>query len=224
MCRWLVDNELASTLESASLSGLESRREASESKPKPQRWNPLFQRISLFRPDGLLRRLLPWFGWIFSWPATVAGLIFCAVAANEVLTQWSRLLVSTRGVFSSERWFWIAVAWLTVKALHELAHGIVCKRYGGSVRDAGIVLMMGAPLAYMDVSSSWSFRSKWHCGAARVCFATHRESIGRRSLDVPPAALVSRKRRTATASPLGGLLPSCGKRSSNALARALPTP
>ena len=30
---------------------------------------------------------------------------------------------------------WIAVAWLVVKSLHELAHGIVCKRYGGSVRD-----------------------------------------------------------------------------------------
>ena len=161
ICRWLIDNELAFTPESASPSGVEANRSRAGQKPAPARWNPLFLRIPLLRPDSLLGRLLPWSGWLFSWPAALAALLLAAVAANEVLTQWSRFVTSSRGILSAERWLWIAVAWLVVKALHELAHGIVCKRYGGGVREAGVVLILATPVAYMDVTSSWRFRSKW---------------------------------------------------------------
>ncbi|MFV2067200.1 MAG: efflux RND transporter periplasmic adaptor subunit, partial [Pirellulales bacterium] len=94
-------------------------------------------------------------------PPALAAVLLVAVAGNQVLTHWSRVVTSSRGVLSTERWLWIVVAWLVVKFVHELAHGIVCKRYGGSVRDAGVVLILGAPVAYMDVTSSWRFRSKW---------------------------------------------------------------
>ena len=153
VCRWLVENQLAFTSESASTSGLTAGRSQAEQKPDQARWNPLFLRISLLRPEGLLRRLLPWTGWLFSWPAALAATLLAAVAGNQVLTHWSHFVTSSRGILSTERWLWIAVAWFVVKLLHELAHGIVCKRYGGSVRDAGVVLILGAPVAYMDVTS-----------------------------------------------------------------------
>jgi putative peptide zinc metalloprotease protein len=161
VCRWLIENQLAFTAESVSASGLEASRSRAEQTPDQARWNPLFLRVSLMRPEGLLRRLLPWTSWLFSWPAAMAAMLLVAVAGNQVMTHWSRFVTSSRGILSTERWLWIAVAWLVVKIVHELAHGIVCKRYGGSVRDAGVVLILGAPVAYMDVTSSWRFRSKW---------------------------------------------------------------
>jgi putative peptide zinc metalloprotease protein len=161
VCRWLVENQLAFTPESVSTPGLEASRSRADQSPGQARWNPLFLRIPLLRPEGLLRRLLPWTGWLFSWPAALAAALLVAVAGNQVLTHWSRLVTSSRGIFSTERWLWIAAAWLVVKLFHELAHGIVCKRYGGSVRESGVVLILGAPVAYMDVTSSWRFRSKW---------------------------------------------------------------
>jgi putative peptide zinc metalloprotease protein len=45
--------------------------------------------------------------------------------------------------------------------LHESSHGVVCKRFGGTVREAGLMFIMMAPVAYVDVTSSWRFRSKW---------------------------------------------------------------
>ena len=45
--------------------------------------------------------------------------------------------------------------------LHETAHGLACKRFGGTVGSAGFTLLFFMPLAYVDVTSSWRFRSKW---------------------------------------------------------------
>jgi putative peptide zinc metalloprotease protein len=48
-----------------------------------------------------------------------------------------------------------------LKVLHETAHGLACKRYGGTVGSAGITFLFFMPLAYVDVTSSWRCRSKW---------------------------------------------------------------
>jgi hypothetical protein len=52
------------------------------------------------------------------------------------------------------------VDWL--KFFHELGHALVCHRYGGNIRETGVVIAFFAPLAYVDASSCWSFRSRWH--------------------------------------------------------------
>jgi putative peptide zinc metalloprotease protein len=56
-----------------------------------------------------------------------------------------------------------------LKAIHETSHGVACKRYGGPVREMGLLFILFAPLAYVDVTSSWRFRSRWqriHVAAA----------------------------------------------------------
>ncbi|MFV2067199.1 MAG: hypothetical protein ACC645_09490 [Pirellulales bacterium] len=69
VCRWLVENELAFTSESASPSGLEAGRSRAEPTPGQTYWNPLFLRIPLLRPEGLLRRLHSGSGFKISVPA-----------------------------------------------------------------------------------------------------------------------------------------------------------
>ena len=56
-----------------------------------------------------------------------------------------------------------------MKVVHEFGHGLVCKRYGGYVREAGATLILFAPTAYIDVTSAWRFASRWrriHVSAA----------------------------------------------------------
>jgi len=63
----------------------------------------------------------------------------------------------------------MGAAWLLLKLVHELAHGLVCKRYHGEVREMGLVFILFAPLAYVDVTSCWRFPSRWqriHVAAA----------------------------------------------------------
>ena len=135
-------------------------------------WNPLCLKIPLFRPDPLLTRLLPWTSWLFSFPATAAAALLGMVGGPVRCfrighASWKRLEASCPQAGG----FGIGIAWLAIKVIHELAHGIVCKRYSGNARQAGVVLILGAPIAYVDVTSSWRFRSKWqriHTAAAGI--------------------------------------------------------
>ena len=57
---------------------------------------------------------------------------------------------------------WFAVAWILLKLVHEMAHGLVCKSYGGRVSSCGMLLLLLIPLPYVDVTSAWRFDNKWH--------------------------------------------------------------
>ncbi|MEJ2272368.1 MAG: hypothetical protein P8X91_07795, partial [Candidatus Bathyarchaeota archaeon] len=48
-----------------------------------------------------------------------------------------------------------------VGTLHEFAHGLTCKHYGGEVREIGFLLMYFMPCFYCNVSDAWLFRH--HC-------------------------------------------------------------
>jgi hypothetical protein len=48
-----------------------------------------------------------------------------------------------------------------VTVLHELAHGLTCRHFGGSVHRLGIMFYLAMIIFYSDVSSAWGFRSKW---------------------------------------------------------------
>ena len=37
----------------------------------------------------------------------------------------------------------------------------MCRRFGGAVREAGVMFILFAPLPYVDVTSAWRFPSKW---------------------------------------------------------------
>ena len=56
---------------------------------------------------------------------------------------------------------WLLVAIGTVKVLHELGHALVCKHFGGEVRELGFMLLVFAPCLYCDTSDAWRMPSKW---------------------------------------------------------------
>jgi putative peptide zinc metalloprotease protein len=49
---------------------------------------------------------------------------------------------------------------LLSKTLHELSHAAVCKLFGGEVHKIGVMLLLFAPVPYMDATSAWGFRSR----------------------------------------------------------------
>jgi putative peptide zinc metalloprotease protein len=52
------------------------------------------------------------------------------------------------------------IAFLVMKAFHELGHGLAVKSWGGGVRDMGIVLLVFLPVPYVDASSASAFPEK----------------------------------------------------------------
>lgn len=136
-------------------------------QPRPagvNRWtqcNPLAFRVPLGSPDALLARWTPWLRACFSTPACLVWLIVVAWSAGGVFSQWDRFVASGRGIFEPGNWLWLAACWIGLKLVHEMAHGVACQRLGGVVREAGVFFVLFMPQAYVDVTSSWRFRSRW---------------------------------------------------------------
>jgi putative peptide zinc metalloprotease protein len=46
--------------------------------------------------------------------------------------------------------------------MHELGHGLTCKRLGGRVDRMGFMLYLVMFIFFCDVSSTWSMKNRWH--------------------------------------------------------------
>jgi putative peptide zinc metalloprotease protein len=124
--------------------------------------NPLVMKRSVVNPDAWLSGADRCCGWLFGRAAFCVWLAFVASALVVVAAHAGQLRTSAAGVLAAENWFWLGLCWLGLKTVHELSHGLVCKRYGGNVRDAGLLFVLFMPVAYVDMTSAWRFRSKWH--------------------------------------------------------------
>ncbi|MEM7784171.1 MAG: efflux RND transporter periplasmic adaptor subunit, partial [Planctomycetota bacterium] len=116
----------------------------------------------LFNPNPLLSRLLPYSDWIFSVPFLLIWLIFGVWTATIAYLKWDQLGAASSGILSGYSWIWLMLTWVLLKVVHEFAHGIACKRYGGEVPEAGILLLLFTPMAYVNVTSMWRFSNPRH--------------------------------------------------------------
>ncbi len=48
-----------------------------------------------------------------------------------------------------------------VAVMHEFAHALTCKHFGGSVHRIGFMFYLAMFIFFADVSAAWAFRSKW---------------------------------------------------------------
>lgn len=151
---WLLDSELARA-------GNATSDESVQVSGVAEKLNPFWLKLPLGNPDRLLDGLSRWLGWVHSGPAVAISICLWALAAISLASQWKDFASASRSLLAPENWFWLTGAWLILKIVHELSHALACKRHGGSVRETGIIFVLLAPMAFVDVTSSIRFRSKW---------------------------------------------------------------
>ena len=162
VAQWLVQSNLAYS-DAMDSAGRLDAQQRSLNRAKLMGWvNPISFKAKLFNPNRLLDTLQPWCQWCFHWSVLVAWLMLAAMSGWIVLTRWSDLSSASVGILSGDRWIWMLGLWLALKVVHELAHGIACKRYGGDVPEAGVLFLLFTPMAYVNVTSMWRFSSRWH--------------------------------------------------------------
>lgn len=133
-----------------------------------ERWgqvmNLLSYRFPGFDAGRILDRLTPWTFWIFSiWAVGLVGLLAIA-AATLALTQFEILqqrLPSFEQFFAIKNWALLAVTLGVTKVIHELGHGLACRRFGGECHEMGVMLLVMTPCLYCNVSDAWMIPSKW---------------------------------------------------------------
>ena len=120
---------------------------------RKQNW--YYYRVRLFDPSPLLNFVEPRVRWVWT-PAFLAfAALFVLSAAGMLWDQRAELTLSLRAAL---RWETVCLAWgciIAATLLHEFAHGLTCKHFGGDVREMGALLIFGIPSMYCDISDAW---------------------------------------------------------------------
>lgn len=130
--------------------------------------NFLFIRIPLFDPDRILNTFLPAVRWIFSWVGLVLWAVIVATGLYFVGGHVGLLARRASGILDADNLPLLYLSFVLVKVFHEFGHAFACKAFGqkqgsgGEVHTMGLMFLVFTPLPYVDASSSWAFRSKWH--------------------------------------------------------------
>ncbi|MEM8680529.1 MAG: hemolysin D, partial [Planctomycetota bacterium] len=130
--------------------------------------NVLAIRLPGFDPEWILKRIDPWFGWIFSKPAFLGWAILALAALTLVGANWTEFQLKMPqfySFFGPRNFCWLALVMIGTKVCHEFGHGLACKRFGGECHEIGVLLLVFTPAMYCDTSDSWLLPNKWHRAA-----------------------------------------------------------
>jgi putative peptide zinc metalloprotease protein len=105
--------------------------------------------------------MLPAVGWLFGPIALAAWAAALVVGAYHIASQYDRFSAASMGILAPGNWLLLGACWILLKLVHELAHGLTCKKFGGSVLECGIVFILLTPVAYVGATGAWRLRSKW---------------------------------------------------------------
>ncbi len=117
--------------------------------------NYLFLRIPLLRPDGALKKALPWVSAVFQRQFIVLLLLLAALAIYLVSAQWTQFSHSFAVAFTPEGILTTALMLSLSKIIHELGHAFTAKYFGCRVPTMGVAFMMGFPMLWTDVTDAW---------------------------------------------------------------------
>ena len=118
----------------------------------------LFFKKSLFDPDLLLERLLPWVGWCFRPGVLALGGVFVLLSLLAVVWNAGRFVEQGANFFTLSNLGLTWVLFLGVKVLHEFGHGLTAKWFGAEVHEMGFMFILFTPYLFCNVSDVWRAR------------------------------------------------------------------
>ncbi|MGP6087160.1 PqqD family peptide modification chaperone [Antarctobacter jejuensis] len=124
--------------------------------------NPLAVRFPLFDPNALLDALWPLARPFFSLFGGLLYLLLLAAGAVQAGRNWDALTGNLLDrILAMESVLLLVLVYPLVKLLHEFGHGFAVKKWGGEVREVGVMFLVFIPVPYVDASASTSYTSKW---------------------------------------------------------------
>lgn len=161
ICRWVVETGLAHTDPSAARARMCQSQQEAIRRRRLARLNVLAVRIPLGNPDRIATTIEPWLRWLTTPWCFVAWLLVVGWAGWIAACDWRALADAPLVLLDPAGAMRLLAAWVGLKIWHETMHAVVCKKYGGRIASAGVMLLFFTPVAFVDVTSSWRFRSRW---------------------------------------------------------------
>lgn len=119
-------------------------------------------RIPLADPSALLDRLAPLARMLFSRPAAAVWAVAAGLLLLLALQNAPTLADHGGRWLATPRFAMLALlAYVPIKLIHELSHGLAIRRWGGSVRRAGVTIMFGLPVPWVDAAAATGFARRY---------------------------------------------------------------
>ncbi len=122
--------------------------------------NLLSIKIHAFNPDSLLTRMEKKMRFFFGAGFTpLAGILIAAAVAISVL-NWESLYFSVSALLNLYSIPLILTVIFALLTMHEFAHGLTLKHFGGKVEEMGFLLLYFIPAFYCNVSDAWLLKKR----------------------------------------------------------------
>ena len=161
LCKWAIESGLIESENGNSTARRIEQHEQIQKQKMVSYLNPMMMRIPLFNPDPIVTVCSRFVGFLVSPVGAMIWLTVCLFGFLKLANEWDAFYLNRVSSFGATDIAWIAVTWILLKLVHELAHSVVCKKFGGRVQSCGILLLLMIPMPYVDVTSSWRFDNKW---------------------------------------------------------------
>lgn len=123
---------------------------------------PLALRVPLWHPDRFFECTRPLANWLFGLPGALLWLLVVLPALVLAAQHWHELGADASDrILAADNLLPLALVYLVIKVLHEFGHGFAVKAFGGEVHEFGVMILVFAPLPYVDASAASGFRNKW---------------------------------------------------------------
>ncbi len=151
-------NQRAAAIRAVLVQAGSVRSESKRNESAKGNSNPLYLRIPFFNPDRVFTKLEPAFRFVWTRAFAVAYLALVTLAAGIALTHRTEILAHLPDLSAAGWAGGLLVAAVFLTAMHEMAHGLTCKHFGGKVPETGFLLLLFfMPALYVDVSDAWLF-------------------------------------------------------------------
>lgn len=120
----------------------------------------LYFRIKLFDPNQLFDALINKVRFFFTPYFLVISAALIMFAAGLAVVNSEEISRDLGNLVRIETVLWVWLTILAATTVHEFAHGLTCKHFGGEVHEVGFLLMYFQPCLYCNVSDAWLFPEK----------------------------------------------------------------
>lgn len=120
----------------------------------------LFIKVTTFNPDAFFDSISPRIRFFFTRPFVLTTIVLTIIAIVITAACWAPYKDQIAHLRHPDTILTLVLVILIVTILHEFAHGLTCKHYGGHVYEMGFLLIYLMPAFYCNVSDAWLFSEK----------------------------------------------------------------
>ncbi|ETR70417.1 MAG: Peptidase M50 [Candidatus Magnetoglobus multicellularis str. Araruama] len=145
----------------------EQLKEQRKSKIRQAKGSALYFRVPLVDPNTFFSKVMPYIQWFWARPCIMFMNLVMISAVIVLFQNYGDFKAGMAHIFdfTSQSLLQLFILWATVMsviAIHELGHGLTCRRFGGECHEIGFLFMFFNPCMYANVNDAWLFENKQH--------------------------------------------------------------